>query len=56
MTRATMASATGRIRGTMQGSCLPRMEMETSSPPRFTVRWVYAMEGVGFTPIRATIS
>jgi hypothetical protein len=31
-TRASIASATGTIRGTMQGSCLPPTEISTTSP------------------------
>ena len=55
-TSASIASATGRIRGTMQGSCRPPTVIATAFPWISRVCWTFAIDGVGFTAIRTTIS
>ena len=50
VSRAAAASTQGTARGTMQGSCRPLISKAASSPrDRLTLRWRWAMDGVGFT-------
>ena len=51
-----MASATGTMRGTMQGSWRPPMEITVGVPAVSTVCWGFCTLGVGLTASRTTTS
>ena len=55
MTSAAMASATGTIRGQMQGSCRPPMEISRGAPLRSTVRCGCPLDAPGLTALRAAL-